>query len=298
MTTTTARYAELLWPGIREIWGDRYADWEAKFTQFFNVKNSTLAWEKDQGVTGLPLAGVKDQGSPVAYVDPYQGYTKEYVHLTYALGAAVTREMWEDEQYGVINKLPQYLARSMRQTEEVTHHSVLNNAFTAGAWAGADGVALAASNHPNVVSGTQSNIPDTSSDLTMTSLEQAFTDIMDWVDDQQLKIFARPVKLIVPTALWAVAEKILGTDRAVGSADNDINVVRGDVSNVITPWLTDPDAWFIKTNVDNGLTSYVRREAEIDRDNDFDTQNLKFITTKRWSYGFTDWKGIYASAGA
>jgi hypothetical protein len=206
--------------------------------------------------------------------------------------------MWEDEQYGVINKLPQYLARSMRQTEEVTHHSVLNNAFTAGAWAGADGVALAASNHPNVVSGTQSNIPDTSSDLTMTSLEQAFTDIMDWVDDQQLKIFARPVKLIVPTALWAVAEKILGTDRAVGSADNDINVVRGDVSNVITPWLTDPDAWFIKTNVDNGLTSYVRREAEIDRDNDFDTQNLKFITTKRWSYGFTDWKGIYASAGA
>jgi hypothetical protein len=298
MTTTTARYAELLWPGIREIWGDRYADWEAKFSQFFSVKNSTLAWEKDQGVTGLPLAGVKDQGSPVAYVDPYQGYTKEYVHLTYALGAAVTREMWEDEQYGVINKLPQYLARSMRQTEEVTHHSVLNNAFTAGAWAGADGVALAASNHPNVVSGTQSNIPDTSSDLTMTSLEQAFTDIMDWVDDQQLKIFARPVKLIVPTALWAVAEKILGTDRAVGSADNDINVVRGDVSNVITPWLTDPDAWFIKTNVDNGLTSYVRREAEIDRDNDFDTQNLKFITTKRWSYGFTDWKGIYASAGA
>jgi hypothetical protein len=298
MTTTTARYAELLWPGIREIWGDRYADWEAKFTQFFNVKNSTLAWEKDQGVTGLPLAGVKDQGSPVAYVDPYQGYTKEYVHLTYALGAAVTREMWEDEQYGVINKLPQYLARSMRQTEEVTHHSVLNNAFTAGSWAGADGVALAASNHPNVVSGTQSNIPDTSSDLTMTSLEQAFTDIMDWVDDQQLKIFARPVKLIVPTALWAVAEKILGTDRAVGSADNDINVVRGDVSNVVTPWLTDPDAWFIKTNVDNGLTSYVRREAEIDRDSDFDTQNLKFITTKRWSYGFTDWKGIYASAGA
>jgi hypothetical protein len=298
MTTSTSKYPELLWPGIRKIWGDTYADWPAIYTQFFEVRSSDMAWEKDQGVTGLPLAGVKDQGSPIAYVDPYQGYQKEYVHLTYALGAAVTREMWEDEQYGVIKKLPQYLARSMRQTEEFTHHNTLNNAFTAGDWAGPDGVALCASNHPNVVAGTQANIPDTASDLTMTSLEQAFTDIMDYVDDQQLKIFIRPVKLIVPTALWAVTEKILGTDRAVGSADNDINVVRGDVSNVVSPWLTDPDAWFVKTNAENCLTSYVRREAEIDRDNDFDTQNLKFITSKRWSYGFTDWKGIYGSAGA
>ena len=177
-------------------------------------------------------------------------------------------------------------------------HNVLNNAFVAGDWAGPDGLSLCNSAHLNVVSGTQSNVPDTAADLTMTSLEQAFTDIMDLVDDQNLKIYVRPQKLVVPTALWAVAEKILGTDRAVGSADNDINVVRGDVSNVVTPWLVDPDAWFVKTNTDNGLVCYVRREAEIDRDNDFDTQNLKFITTKRWSYGFTDWKGIYGSQGA
>ena len=298
MTISSGSFAELLWPGIREIWGIAYKDWEALYPQIFTVKKSDKAFEKEQGVTGFPLASIKQQGSPVSFVDPYQGYQEEYVPTVYAIGGSVTREMFEDDQYNYINQLPRLLARSMRQTEETTHFNVLNNAFTAGASAGADGVALASASHPLVGGGTQSNIPDTASDLTMTSFETACTDIMDFVDEQGLRMFAKPRVLVVGTSLWATGEKIMGTDRAVGSADNDINVVRGKAKLLVSPWLTDQDAWHTITDVPNGLVSYLRWAEQLDRDNEFSTQNLQFIATKRWSQGFTDHRGSYHSQGA
>lgn len=297
MTVASGNFAELLWPGINKIWGNTYNDWEPLYSKVFKQKNSDKAFEKEQGVTGLPLAAVKNQGSPINYIDPYQGFQKEYVNVTYAIGGSVTREMYEDDQYNYINKLPSMLARSMRQTEETIHWNVLNNAFSTEL--AADGLSVCNASHVNVGDGaTQSNQPDTASDLTMAALEQACTDIMDWLDDQSLKIMVKPRTLVVPTALWHVAEKILGTDKAVGSADNDINVVRGKVNIVVSPYLTDTDAWFIVTDAEDGLTTYLRRSAEINRDNDFDTQNLKFTSTKRWSQGVTDWRGIYGTAGA
>jgi phage major head subunit gpT-like protein len=297
MTVATGNFAELLWPGIREIWGATYNRHEPLYTKIFKVKKSDKAFEKEQGVTNLPLAGVKDQGSPVIFVDPFQGFQKEYVNATYALGSSVTREMFEDDQYNYINRIPEFLAESMRQTEETIHWAVVNNGFTAG-FTGADGQVLFSASHPLIGGGTLSNIPDTASDLTQSSLETAFTDIMDFLDDQSLKIRAMPKTLVVPTPLWHVAEKLMGTDKAVGSNDNDINVVRGKMNVVVSPYLTDPDAWFIMTDVKDGLTSYDRRASEIERDNEFDTQNLKFITTKRWSQGWTNFRGMYGSAGA
>ena len=296
MTVATGNFAELLWPGIASIWGRDYNDYAPLYTQFFAVKNSDRAFEKEQGVTGLPLAAVKDQGSPIPFLDPYQGFQKEYINLTYGLGASVTREMYEDDQYNYINGIPSMLARSMRQTEETIATNVLNNAF--GTALSADGASIINATHSLIGGGTMANTPTVAADLTMASLEQAFTDIMNFVDDQGLTIMVRPTKLVVPTATWAIAEKILGTDRAVGSADNDINVVRSKVSTVVTPYITDNDSWFVITDVPNGLTFYNRRAAEINRDNDFETQNLKFSTTRRFSVGCTDYRGVYGTAGA
>jgi len=185
----------------------------------------------------------------------------------------------------------------MRQTEETVHFNHLNNGFSS-AFTGADALSLFNASHVLVGGGTYRNQPATASDLTMTAIETAITDIMDWVDDQSLKIKVMPKVLIVPTALWAVAEKVMNTDRAVGSADNDLNVVRGKMSIIVSPWLTDTDAWFIKTDIINGLTSYTRWDTELERDNDFDTKNLKFTGTRRWSSGWTDPRGAYGTAGA
>tara|TARA_R110000822_G_scaffold49674_11_gene130106 strand:- start:2617 stop:3513 length:897 start_codon:yes stop_codon:yes gene_type:complete len=298
MTVATGNFAELLWPGIRTTFGSDYGDYKSVYSRVFNVVRSTQTFEKDQGVTGLPLAGVKEQGSPAPYVDPVQGYQKEYVHVTYGLGSSVTREMWEDDQYRYINRIPRMLARSMRQTEETTHANVLNNAFTTET--GADGVAVIAATHPNAATATtQSNQPSTAADLTQTSMEQAIIDIMGWTDDQDLKISVQPRLLVVPRQLRYTAQKILMTSGEVGSADNTINPMNDAMEMVSWVFLTDPDAWFVCTDqTEAGLMSFVRRNAEIDRDNEFDTQNLKFLTTKRWDMGVTDWRSIYGSAGA
>lgn len=298
MTVSTGAFPELLWPGIKVIWGNTYNDYPALYPKCFTIKKSDKAFEKEQGVTGLPLAAVKDQGSPIAFVDPFQGFQKEYVNVTYGIGASVTKEMFADEQYGYINSLPEMLARSMRQTEETTHFNVLNTGFAATP-VGADGVSLFNASHPMVGGATAlRNQLATASDLSMTALETAFTDIMDFYDDQALKIRVLPKKLVVPTALWAVARKIMETEKAVGSADNDKNVLMGALELIVSPWLTDTDAWFIITDAPNGLVSYTRQEAELDRDNDFDTKNLKFTAVRRWISSWTDWRGAFGSAGA
>lgn len=304
MTIATGNFAELLWPGIKVIWGQGYNDYEPLYTKIFEVKNSTLRFEKDQQVTGLPLAGVKDEGSPAMYSDPFQGFQKEYVNVTYALGSTVTREMYEDDQYSYINDIPMMLARSMRQTEETIAFNHLNNGFNTS-FTGADGSALFAGGgsgntaHPLVGGGTYRNELSTSADLTQTSLETALQDLMDFVDEQSLKIRTLPKCLVVPTQLNFRARKLMESSYVTGSADNDVNPLMGLFQDlIVSPYLTDNDAWFVVTDVPHGLTWYQRRPSEIVRDNEFDTQNLKFLTTQRFSSAWTDARGAFGSPGA
>lgn len=298
MTVASGNFAELLWPGIAGLWGHTYNDYNPLYSRVFEVKRSNKRFEKEQGVTGLPLAGVKDEGDAVGYVDPFQGYQKEYVNVTYALGSSVTREMAEDEMYNYINDIPAMLARSMRQTEETVSFNILNRAFNSS-FTGADGVELGSSAHPLVGGGTFSTTLATAADLTETSLEQAITDMRNYVDDQSLKIMVMPRMLVVPPALEWSARKILETTQKVGSADNDKNVVRGSIQGiVVSPYLTDTDAWFVTTDTPKGLTFWRRRAAAIERDNEFDTQNLKFLTSGRFSTGWTDPRGVYSVPGA
>lgn len=298
MTVASGNFAELLWPGIKSIWANNYDDYPTLYTKVFEDKQSDKRFEKEQGVTGLPLAGLKEEGDSISYEDPLQGFQKEYVNVTYGLGANVTREMYEDDQYNYINSIPKMLARSMRQTEETVSFNHLNRAFNTS-FTGADGEALSSSAHPLVGGGSYRNTLATAADLTQTSLEQALQDLMDFIDDRSLKIRVMPKCLVVPTQLNFTARKILESANVVGSADNDKNPIPGLFSDlIVSPYLTDSDAWFIVTDCDNGLTFFNRRSAEINRDNEFDTENLKFKTTRRFSTGWTDPRGVFCVPGA
>jgi len=295
MSIASGNFPELLWPGINTIWGESYNDYEPLYTKIFDVKQSDKRFEKDQQVTGLRLAAVKDEGGSVPFSDPFQGLQKEYVNVTYGLGTTVTREMYEDDMYNYINQLPDMLARSLRQTEETIAFNHLNNGYNT-AFTGADGLSLFNSAHTLVGGGTYRNQLATAADLNQDSLETAIQDLMDFVDDQSLKIRVMPKCLVVPTGLNFRARKLLETGYVTQSADNDINPLNGLFTDlVVSPYLTDVDNWFIVTDVPNGLTWYQRRAAEITRDNEFDTENLKFKTTERFSSGWTDPRGIMGS---
>lgn len=298
----TGQFAELLWPGISKLWGITYKDWPSLYTQFFELDTSDKAFEKEQQITGFPIAGIKDEGDETPFSRMYQGFQKEYRHLTYGIGAVITREMSEDDQYGAIKKIPKLLARSMREVEEVVAHSILNNGFSTPANGGTptvDAAALFSTSHTLVAGGTEQNTLTTAADLSQTSLENAIQDILDFQDDQGLLHMATPKTLIVPTAYNFLAKKLLQTEKVVGSFNNDKNIIAGEgIKLVVSPYITDTDSWFLSTDVDNGLKFYTRREAELDRDNDFETDNLKIKTTKRFSAGVTDFRGIYGVPGA
>ena len=263
MAIATGNFAELLWPGIKKIWGAKYGRYPALYGQIFENKRGTLAFEKEQGVTNLPLAAVKNQGDGISYVDPFQGFQKEYVPTVYSIGTIVTREMAFFDQYNYINQLPSFMAESVRQTEETVAFNVLNRA-TNTSFLGPDGSALAVSNHALIGGVTaQSNILAVAADLTQTSFEQMLMNITDMIDDQSLKIRANAKTLVVPTQLAMRAKKILQSDFVTGSADNDKNVVKGATGLVISPFLTDSDAWHVITDLPQGLTFYRWWDAEI-----------------------------------
>ncbi len=298
MTIASGNFAELLWPGINTLWGESYNDYEPLYTKIFNVKKSNKRFEKEQGVTGLGLASVKNEGNAISYDDPFQGFQQEYVNVTYSTGAIVTREMYEDDMYDYINGLPGMLARSMRQTEETIAFQHINRGFNAS-FTGADGSTLFNTAHTNVDGSTWSNRLATDSDLTQTAMEQQLQDIMDAVDDRQLKIRLMPKCLVVPTQLNFQARKILESYGIIGSANNDVNGIPGMFEDlVVSPYLTDVDAWFVVTNAPHGFTWYNRRPAEIARDNEFDTENLKFKTSSRFSSNWTDARCAWGTPGA
>lgn len=291
---------ELLYPGLAKVWGTTYKQYPKKYTQFFTTKNSTKAFEKEQEMNEFSLATVKDQGDSVQFDRMTQGFQKEYVHTTYGLGAIITREMMEDDQYNIINRIPGFLARAMVRTEETVSTNVLNNGFDT-AFTGADGQPLFSASHPNsgTAGGTQSNLLATTADLTQASLEAILIQISDCRDGNGNRIVVEGKKLVTSRSDIFNATKILETKYKTASADNDINVISNlGLELIVTNYLTDQDAWFVVTDAEDGLTFYRRRAASINRDNDISTENLAIVTTERFDTGWTNWRGAYASAGA
>jgi len=297
---TTGFAPELLYPGLAAIWGQNYENYPKMYPKFMEMKTSDKRFEKEQGMSGFSLASVKDEGDSVEFARLVQGFQKEYNHTTYGLGAIITREMVEDDQYNVINKIPQLLAEAMGRTEETQATAVLNSGFDSTV-TGADGQPLFSLVHPNAgdQGGTQRNTPLTNADLTQTSLESAIIDIMDFRDENNQRMNFAAKALIVSRSDYFNATKILQTKYKVGAADNDVNVISNlNLDLVVTNYLIDQDAWFVKTNAQNGLTFYTRRAAGIERDNDISTQNLAIVTTERFDTGWTDWRGAWGSPGA
>lgn len=298
---TSSSFAKLLWPGLNAIWGKEYNDYPVEWEKLFEKNTSDRAYEEDVGLSSFGLASVKTEGAPIVYDTERQGFTTRYNHVVYALGFIITREIYEDDLYGKVGaQKAKALARSLRQTKEIVGANVYNRAFDSN-YVGGDGVSLLNASHPNVAGGTFSNTIATAADLSEAALEQAVIDIAGFRDDRGLLIACKPESLVIPYQLQFEAKRILGADGRVGTDLNDPNVLKdlGIFSNVaINHYMTDPDAWFIRTNVKDGLKYFERRGDQFEMDNDFDTENAKFKATARYSFGWSDPRSLYGSAGA
>ncbi len=294
-------FAKALWPGINAWYGKAYDEYKTEYTDLFDTQKSSKQFEEDVGISSFGLAVAKPEGSPITMDSERQAFVTRYNHIVYALGFVITREIMEDDQYDVVGqRKAQGLAFSMRQTKEVIGANVYNRAFTAGFTYG-DGTVLINNAHPNFAGGTWSNIIATASDLSEAALEQACIDIAGFTNDRGLLIAVRPESLIIPRQLMFEAKRILHSDGRVGTDNNDLNALKnlGVVpKTVVNHYLTDTDAWFIRTNVPNGMKYFERRADSFDMENDFDTENAKFKATGRYSFGATDVRGIYGSPGA
>ncbi len=298
---TTGNHPKALWPGMRAFWGRQYDEHPQEWSNIFDSESSEKNYEEDTEVTGFGLATVKNQGAAVSYDSETQGPTKRYTHVTYGLGYIVTREELEDNLYEVVSKRRiKALSFSVRQTEETVAANIMNRAFNSS-YTGADGKEMCATDHPTA-DGTQSNELATASDLSEAAIEDLCIQIMNAKNSRGLRIALMPKKLIVPPNEAFNAERILKSTLQSGTANNDINAIRsmgvlpGGV--VVNHYLSDTDAWWIKTNAPNGLMRFNRRATEFKQDNDFDTENAKAKSTLRFSVGWTDWRAIYGSPGA
>lgn len=298
----TGSLAKSLWPGVNAFYGLTYDEHPLEYTEIFDIHDSEKNFEEDVNVHGLGLAVVKPEGENLTYDDMKQAFLKRYTHITYGLGFIITREAIEDNLYmELAEKRAKALAHSMRQTKENVAANVLNRAFNSS-YTGADGKELCATDHLLSKGGTYRNELSTPADLSESSLENAVIDIMDFTDDAGLKVNVMPKKLIVPTALCFTAERLLKSTLQNDTANNAINAVRSKgvlpEGYVVNHYLTDTDAWFIKTNAPEGLKLFERRKSAIENDTDFDSENMKFKATNRFSVGWTDPRGIFGSPGA
>lgn len=281
--------------------GKAYGEYSTEYNKLFETFKSSKAFEEDVGVSSFGLAVVKPEGAPIQMDSERQAFITRYSHVVYALGFIITREIMEDDQYDVVGqRKAQGLAYSMRQTKEVVAANVYNRAFNSS-YVGGDGKELLATDHPNFAGGTWANELTTAADLSEAALEQACIDIAGFTNDRGLLIAAKPKTLIIPRQLMFEAKRILGSDGQVYSADNTLNAIKtmGMIPEVVVNhYLTDTDAWFIKTDVPHGMKHFERRADSFDMDNDFDTENAKFKATARYSFGWTDPRGLFGSPGA
>ncbi len=293
-------FSKALWPGVNAWYGKAYNDFKVEYTDIFETHKSRKQWEEDVSVSSFGLAMVRGEGAPVQFDTEQQGFLTRYTHVEYALGFIITKNMVDDDQYDIVApRKAKGLARSMRQTKETIGANVLNRAFNTS-FTGGDSKALLASDHPNIAGGTYSNVIAVAADISEAALEQTCIDLGKYLDDRGLKIAVRPQKIIIPVDLDFETNKIMKTEYEVGTANNTVNLVRSrfPAGVTINHWLTDSDAWFVKTDVDNGLKYFERRGDSFDADNDWLTDNAMYKATARYSFGWSDPRALYGSAGA
>ena len=299
MAISRQQLAKELEPGLNALFGLEYKNYENQHAEIFDTENSDRAFEEEVMLSGFDKAGVKSEGAAVAYDNAQETFTARYQHETIALAFSLTEEAIEDNLYDKIStRYTKALARSMAQTKQTKAANVLNNAFKASGYNGGDGESLIGNAHPTIA-GNLSNRPATLADLSETSLEQAMIDIASFKDERGLKIAAKAMKLIIPSANQFVAERLMKSANRVGTADNDINALRsmGMVPQgyVVNNFLTDDDAFFLKTDVPNGLKHMVRAPIKTAMEGDFETGNMRYKARERYSFGWSDWRGIYGS---
>lgn len=302
---TTGSFPKALWPGINKWFQTEYDSHAVEYTDAFDVETSDKDYEEDAALSELGLASVKPEGTAIEYDDMQQSFVARYVNRVFAKGVMVTEEMVEDDQYGLIQRRTRALARSMRLTKEVVHANVLNRAFNSAYTMGSasDGKELLATDHPlGPYGGTWSNELATPADLSEAALESLIIQIGQAVDARGLQIMLKAQKIIVPVDLEFTVQKILDTELKVDSDQNTVNVIHSGNylpgGHAVNHYLTDPDAWFVKTNCPDGLKSFQRREMRFAQDNDFNTSNLMAKADERYIEGWSDPRGLYGSAGA
>ena len=300
MAISRGQLVKELEPGLNALFGLEYKNYANEHAEIFDTENSDRAFEEEVMLSGFANAPIKAEGTSVSFDNAQETFTARYTHETLALAFAITEEAIEDNLYDrLASRYTKALARSMANTKQVKAANVLNNAF--GTANGGDGKALCADDHP-IVAGTEQNELSTSADLNETSLEQSLIDIAAMTDERGLKIAAQGTKLIIPSALQFTAERLMKSSGRTGTADNDINAVvsRGMVPQgyAVNHYLTDTDAFFIKTDVPNGLKHFVRAPMKTAMEGDFTTGNVRYKARERYSFGFSDWRGIFGSPGA
>ena len=302
MAISRAQLLKELVPGLNALFGMEYSTYGEQHKEIYETETSERSFEEETKLSGFSAAPVKNEGSAIAYDNAQEAWTSRYNHETIALGFSLTEEAIEDNLYDSLSaRYTKALARAMAYTKQVKAAAILNNGFNAS-FPGGDGVALFSASHPLVSGGVNSNVPSVAADLNETALENAVIQIAAWTDERGLLITARPVKLIVPPSLQFVATRLLETSLRVGTADNDINAIMNNGSipggYTVNNFLTDPDAWFLKTDVPNGLKHFVRTPMSTGMDGDFDTGNVRYKARERYSFGFSDPLGMYGSEGA
>ena len=302
MAISRAQLLKELLPGLNALFGLEYKRYGEEHKEIFETESSERSFEEETKLSGFSAAPVKNEGSAIAYDNAQEAFTARYNHETIALGFSLTEEAVEDNLYASLSsRYTKALARAMAYTKQTKAASVLNNGFSSS-YLGGDGVALFSASHPLVSGGVNSNIPSTPADLNETSLEAAVIQIAGWSDERGLLIAAKPKKLILPPVLMFVATRLLETEQRVGTADNDINALKNNGSipggYAVNHFLTDVDAWFLTTDVPNGLKHFVRAPMSNSMDGDFDTGNVRYKSRERYSFGWSDPLGMYGSAGA
>ena len=304
MAISRAQLLKELLPGLNALFGMEYARYGEQHKEIYESETSERSFEEETKLSGFNTAPVKNEGSAIAYDNAQEAWSTRYTHETIALGFSITEEAIEDNLYDSLSsRYTKSLARAMANTKQVKAAAVLNNGFTnTAAYYGGDGVPLFSTAHPLVSGGTNANTPSTQVDLNETSLEAAVIQIAAWTDERGLLIAAKPKKMIVPPALQFVATRLLETSLRVGTADNDINAIKnnGSVSEgyTINNFLTDTNAWFLTTDVPNGMKHFVRTPLQNSMDGDFDTGNVRYKARERYSFGWSDPLGMWGSSGS
>jgi hypothetical protein len=302
MAISRAQLLKELLPGLNALFGLEYARYGEEHKEIFDTESSERSFEEETKLSGFSAAPVKNEGSAISYDNAQEVFTARYNHETIALGFSLTEEAIEDNLYDSLSaRYTKALARAMSYTKQTKAAAVLNNGFDTD-YPGGDGQPLFSASHPTVSGSVNSNIPATAADLNETSLEAAVIQIAAWTDERGLLIAAKPRKLVIPPSLMFVATRLLETELRVSTADNDINALKSNGSipegYTVNHFLTDTDAWFLTTDVPNGLKHFVRTPMSTGMDGDFDTGNVRYKARERYSFGWSDPLGMYGSEGA